>query len=219
LKDAILQPAPIQPSIPVWIASNGKVTRELTGKLADGWLPYSFNPEMYKAEADEVRQSLKAIGRDPANFTFGFWNWIYLHDDERALNGYLLERKASLAIQYPRALKALGFWKDSKRELYHKLGFNPDTLSQLSYTSLDNVDLATVGKIVEDVPDKVVRDATLMGSKEELIKKLESFIRSGVQHFVLMINNPLKPKPDPYSWQCAFKVLSEEIIPYLRENY
>jgi alkanesulfonate monooxygenase SsuD/methylene tetrahydromethanopterin reductase-like flavin-dependent oxidoreductase (luciferase family) len=219
LKDAILQPSPIQPIIPIWIASNGKVTRKLTGRIADGWLPYSFNTEMYKAEANEVKQSLTANGRDPANFTFGYWNWIFLHDEEKTLNSYLIERKASLAIQYPHTLKALGFWKEENRELYGKLGFNPDTLSQLAYTTLDSLDLAIVGKIVEDVPDKVVRDATLMGSKEELTKKLESFIKIGVQHFVLMINNPLRPKPDPYSWQHAFQVLSEEIIPHLRENY
>jgi phthiodiolone/phenolphthiodiolone dimycocerosates ketoreductase len=219
MKDAILQPSPIQPSIPIWIASNGKATRKLTGQLADGWLPYSFNAGLYRTEADEVKQSLRANGRDLESFTFGYWNWIYFHEDEKSLNGYLVERKASLAIQYPRALKALGFWKEEKRELYRKLGFDPDTLSQLSYTTLDNLDLPTVGKIVGDVPDKVVRDATLMGPKEELTRKLESLIKAGVQHFVLMINNPLRPKPDPYSWQHAFKVLSEEIIPHLRENY
>jgi alkanesulfonate monooxygenase SsuD/methylene tetrahydromethanopterin reductase-like flavin-dependent oxidoreductase (luciferase family) len=219
LRDAIIQPSPTKALVPIWIAANGKRTRELTGKLADGWLPYSFSPELYRAEAEEVKHSIKASGRDIATFAFGYWNWIYLHEDERILNSYMVERKATLAIQYPRALKALGYWKEEKRELYNKLGFNPDTLSQLSYSTLDNLDLATVGKIVEDVPDKIVRDATLMGSKEELTRKLESLIRAGVQHFVLMINNPLKPKPDPYSWQHAFKVLSEEVIPHLHENY
>jgi alkanesulfonate monooxygenase SsuD/methylene tetrahydromethanopterin reductase-like flavin-dependent oxidoreductase (luciferase family) len=219
LKDAVLQPSPIQSSIPIWIAANGKLTRKLTGRVADGWMPYSFSPSMYKAEADEVRQSLKEKGRGLDGFTFAYWNYIYFHEDEKILTGYTAEKKATLAIQHAKALKALGYWKEEKRDLYKKLGFDVDTLSQLSYTTLDNLDLATVGKIVADVPDKVVRDATLMGPKEELMRKLEAFTKAGVQHFVLMIANPLRPKPDPYSWQHAFKVLTEEIIPHIRENF
>jgi len=219
LKDAVLQPSPIQSSIPIWIAANSKLTRKITGQVADGWMPYSFNPEMYRAEADEVKRGLKERGRGTDGFTFAYWNYVYFHEDEKVLTGYTAEKKATLAIQHVKALKALGYWKEEKREYYKKLGFDPDSLSQLSYTSLDDLDLATVGKIVGDIPDKIVREATLMGPEEELTRKFEAFIKAGVQHFVLMIANPLRVKPDPYSWQHAFKVLSEDIVPYLRENY
>jgi len=32
-------------------------------------------------------------------------------------------------------------------------------------------------------------------------------------------DNSLRAKPKPYTWEHVFQLLSEEIIPYLKENY
>ena len=58
-----------------------------------------------------------------------------------------------------------------------------------------------------------------MGTKEEIISKLEQLIKAGVQNFIIMIDNPLKSKPKPYTWEHVFQVLTTEIIPHLKENY
>jgi len=218
-KDAILQPKPIQESIPVWIGANGSRTRKLTGKIADGWLPYSFSADTYKIEMKDVKNSLQANNRNLENFTFGYWNWIFIHEEEKALDGYTAEKKLSMALQHPYSLKPLGFWKEEKRELYRKLGFEPETLSPFKFFTTDNIDFNIVSQIVSDIPDDFIRKSTLMGTKEEVINKLERLIKTGVQYFVLMIDNNLRAKPKSYTWEHVFQLLSDEIIPYLKENY
>lgn len=223
LKDAVLQPSPIQkPHIPIWMAANSPRTRELTGAIADGWLPLSYNPEMYKIEAREVKRSLRKNNRSLEEFTLGYWNYIFLHEDEAELKGYLDSKKLTIPILYAKTLKPLGYWKEEKLELYNKLGFKPDTLSLLSFSSLDELDLFAADEIVSDIPDEDVRKATLMGNKEELTQKLEALIKAGAQHIVLMIDNDIASnprKPDPFTYEHVFKVLQEEIIPYLKERY
>ncbi|MFX1393657.1 MAG: LLM class flavin-dependent oxidoreductase [Promethearchaeota archaeon] len=218
-KEAILQPKPIQESIPVWIGANGPRTRKLTGKIADGWLPYSFNTDSYRLEMEEVKTSLRENNRNLEEFTFGYWNWIYINDNEKALDGYTAEKKLTMALQHPYSLKPLGFWKEEKRELYQKLGFEPETLSPLKFHTVDNIDFDIISQIVSDVPDEFIRKSILMGTKEEIITKLEKLIKAGVNNIVLMIDNPLRAKPKPYTWEHVFQLLSEEIIPYLKENY
>ena len=218
-KEAILQPGPIQESIPVWIGANGPRTRKLTGKIADGWIPYSFNADTYKMEMEDVKNSLRENNRNIEEFTFGFWNYIFINENERALDVYLAEKKLTLAIQYPYSLKPLGFWKEEKRELYQKLGFDPETLSPFKLYTIDNIDFNIVKEIVSDVPDEFIRKSVLMGTKDEIINKLEALIKVGVQNFVLMIDNPLRAKPKPGTWEHVFQLMTDEIIPYLKENY
>ncbi len=218
-KDAILQPKTVQESIPIWIGANGPRTRKLTGEIADGWIPYSFSPDTYKKEMEEVKDSLRKNNRNIEEFTFGYWNWIYINENEAALDGYTAEKKLTLALQHPYSLKPLGFWKEEKRDLYAKLGFNPDTLNPLQYNSIDNIDFNIINQIVSDIPNDFIRNSALMGTKEEIIKKLESLIKTGVQNFVLMIDNELKKKPKPFTWEHVFQMLTDEIIPHLKENY
>ena len=44
LKDALLQIKPV----PIYFGANGKKTRQLTGEMADGWLPTPQSPKLYK---------------------------------------------------------------------------------------------------------------------------------------------------------------------------
>ena len=72
---------------------------------------------------------------------------------------------------------------------------------------------------MSDVPDEFIRKSVLMGTKDEIINKLEALIKVGVQNFVLMIDNPLRAKPKPGTWEHVFQLMTDEIIPYLKENY
>ncbi|MHA1605475.1 MAG: LLM class flavin-dependent oxidoreductase, partial [Candidatus Freyarchaeota archaeon] len=74
LREAILEPSPIQNPIPIWMAANGPRTRELAGAIADGWLPIPFSAETYKMGLEEVKASLKRNNWSVEDFTFGYWN-------------------------------------------------------------------------------------------------------------------------------------------------
>ncbi|MFX1302021.1 MAG: LLM class flavin-dependent oxidoreductase [Promethearchaeota archaeon] len=218
-QEAILQPSPLKGNIPVWVAANGSRTRKLTGRIGDGWLPYSFNSKIYKIEMEEVKIGLSKSKRKLEDFTFGYWNFIYIDDDENTLAELTAGRKRSLAIYSPYHLKTLGYWNEEMQELYQKLGYNPETSPLPKLSSYDNYDFDIINQIVKDIPDSFIRDSSLIGPKEEIIAKLENLIKAGVQYFVLMISNPLEDKNSKYNWEYANQLMCEEIIPYLKENY
>jgi alkanesulfonate monooxygenase SsuD/methylene tetrahydromethanopterin reductase-like flavin-dependent oxidoreductase (luciferase family) len=80
---AELEPKPAHP-IPIWLGTFGDRALELTGRLADGWIPSLglAPPERIPAMRERLLAGAKAAGRDPAEIT-----WVYnveVRVDERA---------------------------------------------------------------------------------------------------------------------------------------
>jgi alkanesulfonate monooxygenase SsuD/methylene tetrahydromethanopterin reductase-like flavin-dependent oxidoreductase (luciferase family) len=67
---AEMEPKPERP-IPIWLGTYGRRGLEITGRLADGWIPsLGFAPpEEVKAMRDRVIGSARAAGRDPEEIT------------------------------------------------------------------------------------------------------------------------------------------------------
>jgi len=70
---AEVEPKPSRP-IPIWLGTYGPKALELTGRMADGWLP-----SMSYAPPDVVREKLKVVkeaaeraGRDPGTMTYAY---------------------------------------------------------------------------------------------------------------------------------------------------
>lgn len=67
---ALLEPKPAQP-IPIWLGTFGRRALELTGRLADGWIPslgYVPDEQLVQMRA-AVLESAERAGRDPAAVT------------------------------------------------------------------------------------------------------------------------------------------------------
>jgi alkanesulfonate monooxygenase SsuD/methylene tetrahydromethanopterin reductase-like flavin-dependent oxidoreductase (luciferase family) len=67
----LLEPKPAH-SIPIWLGTYGPRARELTGRLADGWIPslaYLPLPRARRSIAD-VRASAERAGRDPHHLDY-----------------------------------------------------------------------------------------------------------------------------------------------------
>jgi alkanesulfonate monooxygenase SsuD/methylene tetrahydromethanopterin reductase-like flavin-dependent oxidoreductase (luciferase family) len=61
------------------------------------------------------------------------------------------------------------------------------------------------------IPTKVIEDVTALGTVEDCIKKLESFLDAGATSFLLCnLSRDQEGTFGPYA---------QKIIPYLRENY
>ena len=72
LEKACLQAAPIRkPHPPTYMASGGKRTLDLTGKLGEGWLPIGYTPELFEDHRKQIEVSMDKYGRsqeDKDNF-------------------------------------------------------------------------------------------------------------------------------------------------------
>jgi alkanesulfonate monooxygenase SsuD/methylene tetrahydromethanopterin reductase-like flavin-dependent oxidoreductase (luciferase family) len=93
LSDLELEPKPKQVGgPPLWLAGAGPRALRRTGRLFDGWLPYSPAPELFAEGLAEVRTAAEAAGRTAADVLPAVYLTVALDDDaeraERTLERY-----------------------------------------------------------------------------------------------------------------------------------
>jgi phthiodiolone/phenolphthiodiolone dimycocerosates ketoreductase len=216
---AVLLPQPIS-DIPIWVAGNGLKTRDLTARVTDGWMPVGLFFDVYKAGKEEITKKIKQEGRDLNKFTFGIWQRIFINDDEKRIEEQLNATKFGL-IMSPRVLKSLGYWKEGYDQLFcDATGFECDDMSLLVFDREDmaKFDMGKLSKITEQIPNEALRKDAMIGTKEELIKKIERFVKIGTQYFIFEIQNGSSSKNAPFTYWDVSRILSEEIIPLFKED-
>jgi phthiodiolone/phenolphthiodiolone dimycocerosates ketoreductase len=218
LRKAVLEPKPLQQPFPVWVAGNGPRTRRLAAEVANGWFPFPALPSEYKAGLADIRTRLKQMGRPSSSLAHGFWGRLFMHDDPAQVSQYLQGLRGQLGLE-PELLRQLGYWRDEYTDLYKEQGLDPEHLSLLTYDADDvaRLDISKLLPIVADIPEKVLAQTALAGSAEELTKKLEAFIRAGVDHFCLEIINGASQRNAPFTYWDVSRILAERVIPTLKE--
>jgi phthiodiolone/phenolphthiodiolone dimycocerosates ketoreductase len=217
MRKAVLEPKPLQQPFPVWVAGNGPRTRRLAAEVANGWFPFPALPSEYKAGVADIRGHLKGMGRNPSSLAHGFWGRVFLHDDPAQVSQYLGGFRGQLALE-PELIRQLGYWRDEYTDLYKEQGLDPDHINLLTYDADDiaRIDASKLLPIVADIPEKALAKAALAGSREEIAKKLDAFIRAGVDHFCLEIINGASQRNAPFTYWDVSRILAEEIIPPLK---
>lgn len=67
LRDATVEPRPVQSRLPVWVGGGGeRRTIPMAGRVADGWNVPMATLDDYRRKAALLRRSAEAAGRDPA---------------------------------------------------------------------------------------------------------------------------------------------------------
>jgi alkanesulfonate monooxygenase SsuD/methylene tetrahydromethanopterin reductase-like flavin-dependent oxidoreductase (luciferase family) len=71
--DAAIEPKPGRP-IPIWLGTYGPRALELTGRLADGWIPSMpyLPPRVARSKIEVVRGAAQAAGRDADAFDYAY---------------------------------------------------------------------------------------------------------------------------------------------------
>ena len=67
-------PVPVQRPIPIWFGGSSDAVIKRCARIGDGWMPILAPDAQGQAKLGQLREHLKAFGRDPA--TFGLEAWI-----------------------------------------------------------------------------------------------------------------------------------------------
>ena len=218
-KKAVLLPKPIK-EIPIWVAANGPKTIEMTAEIGNGWIPIGLFPEVYKTGKNKIIRIIKEKGRELSKFTFGGFFRIYINNDEEKINEQINMTKFSLVIQ-PRVIKELGLWKSQFDNIFYEAtDYSYDEMSLLKIDREDIIkfDLKKLKLILDEIPDKIIRENVMIGTKEEILKKIKRFIDVGTQYFIFEIVNGASSKNSPFTYWDVSKIISDEIIPQFRQK-
>lgn len=175
LRDAVLGlgPVPDHGFPPIWIAAHGPRMLDLTGRLADGWLPMLMPPDSYRAGLARITAARERAGRT-GTFTPALWSYVcYGESREDCLRLFESPLYKTFALLLPaREYEAFG--------IPHPLGSSG--LGDFVPTWLDEEQTLA---ITDKVPVELVARCVLHGTVDDIEADLDALHEAGTQVAVL----------------------------------
>lgn len=168
--------------IPVYIASIGPKNVELTAEIADGWLPIFFSPTRSDAVwGDALAAGFAKAGgaKSLADLDVAATVTVLVGDDVQALR----DKVKPMVALYVGGMGAKG--KNFYNDLACRYGYEG--------VAAEIQDLYLSGKKAEAtalVPDDLVDDMSLIGSRERIAERLEAWKESPVSTIVVTASQP-----------------------------
>jgi F420-dependent oxidoreductase-like protein len=160
-----------RPRIPVYIASIGPKNLQLTGEVADGWLPIYCSPEGLALMREEVAAAAAAAGRDPATIEVAPYI-LACHAEDPEVARRLV--RSHLAY-YIGGMGTFYF------NLMQRSGFGPEAVSIQS--AWKRGDRPGAAKLVSDA---MLEALSLTGDQAACLAQLDRFRSAGATLPVLM---------------------------------
>ncbi len=160
---------PPRPDLPIYLATLGPKSLEMTGELADGWLGTSFIPEHADVFLEPLKKGLAKSGRSLQDLDIQVGGSFEVSDDvERLIDA----RRPAMAF-------TLGGMGSAKTNFYN------DAFKRAGYeeAAVKVQSLWVEGKkeeAIREVPDEMVLKTNLIGTREMIRERLRAYRDAGV---------------------------------------
>ncbi len=160
---------PPRPNLPIYLATLGPKSLEMTGELANGWLGTSFIPEHADVFLEPLKKGLEKSGRAMADIDIQVGGSLEIGDDvERMIEA----RKPAMAF-------TLGGMGSAKTNFYN------DAFKRAGYVdAAEEVQgLWVSGKkeeAIRRVPEEMVLKTNLIGTEDMIRERLAAYRTAGV---------------------------------------
>ena len=160
---------PPRPDLPIYLATLGPKSLQMTGEIADGWLGTCFLPEQGHVFLDDLKAGAKLAGRDFKEIDIQTGGFFELSDDVERL---IEARKPAMAF-------TLGGMGSAKTNFYN------DAFSRAGYAdAAEEVQRLWIeGKkpeAIRRVPDEMVLKTSLIGTEDMIRERLRAYRDAGV---------------------------------------
>lgn len=205
LKDAVLslRPAVDGKPPPIWIAALGPKMLKIAAEFGDGWIPTLLQPKDFGEKLRIILNHRKKLGIT-TEFTAALWNWCILESDESECRRMM---NTPLAKVFALLLPA-SEWK--KYGFKHPFG---DTFHSLTDYIPMRYNRETTLRAIEQVPQEVLENFYMTGGSEDIIKKLEEYVKQGLDHIILWNTTGMY---DLSKTRSSFGVM-KEVLAYVKE--
>jgi phthiodiolone/phenolphthiodiolone dimycocerosates ketoreductase len=160
---------------PIWTGAHGPRMLDITGRLADGWLPTRMPPEEYAARLGVIRASAEKAGRDFSAFTPGLWAYTVIAADHEEAHRILNET-------LPKGFQLVLPSEEYERRGYsHPLGPNFAGLRDYIPTHFTKEEAL---KAIASIPEEIAHDASMHGTPDDIVAEIRRYEAAGVRHVV-----------------------------------
>lgn len=199
LKNAFLADRPLQkPHPPIYIGALGPRTRELVGKIGDGWFPWLVTVKLFKDWLRDIQKAAKQCGRSLRQIDLVARFYTAVSNTPREIRPFIMERGKRALVMERRILKTL----------HYELSIPNHVLIQRYIPTRESWSL--LERLKDEVPPEVVDMISVYGTVDDCIDKIENYIKAGARHIFIYNVNPNVDE--------TIKHYGETIIPYFKEK-
>ena len=160
---------PPRPELPIYLATLGPKSMEMTGELADGWLGTSFIPENADVFLEPLHRGLKKSGRSMSDIDIQVGGSFEIGDNVEKM---IEARRPAMAF-------TLGGMGSAKTNFYN------DAFKRAGYAdaAVEVQSLWVDGKkdqAIRAVPDEMVLKTSLIGTEDMVRERLRAYRDAGV---------------------------------------
>ena len=160
--------APVQERIPIYVASLGQRNLELTGELADGWLPIWTHSEKLPQIKEPLLAALNAAGRQLGDMTTAPQILSCASDDEETVANAIRQARAHMAFY-------IGGMGRYYYDLFCRYGYQAEgDAVRRAWAEGDR------GAAADAITNEMVDSITAIGTPDECRRKMERFRANGV---------------------------------------
>jgi F420-dependent oxidoreductase-like protein len=172
-----------KPELPIYLATLGEKSLELTGEVADGWLGTSFIPERADAMLEPIRRGAARANRSLSDIEIHVGGNLEISED---VEGLLDKYRQGMAF----TLGAMGSAKTNfYNAAYARAGFE-DAAKEVQALWVSGKKREAVAA----VPDEMLLAANMIGTEEMVRARLRAFRDAGVD--VLRLSAPGRSTKD-----------------------
>jgi phthiodiolone/phenolphthiodiolone dimycocerosates ketoreductase len=177
LKDAVmsLRPAVQDQPPPIWIAAHRPKMLKLAAEFGDGWIPTVLPPNEYGEKLNIIQTERKKLDKT-GPFKAALWNWCLFEKEPNECDRLL---QTPIAKAFALLLPAY-IWKEKG----YTHPFGDQFYSLTDYVPM-RLDRKTTLKALEQVPMEILSEFYMHGDADNIIGKLEDYIKGGLQHIIL----------------------------------
>ena len=160
---------PPRPDLPIYLATLGPKSLEMTGELADGWLGTSFIPEHADVFLEPLKKGLSKSGRNMSDLDIQVGGSFEISDDVEKM----------VAARRPAMAFTLGGMGSAKTNFYN------DAFKRAGYeeAAVKVQSLWVDGKkeeAIREVPEEMILKTNLIGTADMVRERLRAYRDAGV---------------------------------------
>ena len=166
---AIRLSQPPRPELPIYLATLGPKSLQMTGELANGWLRTCFLPEHASVFLDDLSTGTKKAGRSLNDIDIQAGGYFEISDD---VDGLINKLRPGMAF----TLGAMGSAKTNfYNDAYCRAGYEEVAKEVQSLWVAGNRDEA-----IRQVPDELITMSNFIGTQSMVEERLDAFKAAGV---------------------------------------
>ena len=170
---------PYRENLPIFVASLTPLSLQMTGEIADGWLPIYYSPGRMSPSYNKLKSGAEITGRSLADITVSPQVSIYITEN----------KKEAFNRERPHIAFYIGGMGTFYHEYMHRIGFGEE--SDKVKEAFANRDR---DRAAELVTDEMVEATTIIGSPAQCKEKMDMFFSLGVNEIRLVFNEDSNSK-------------------------